>query len=290
MAKDSLAQPSDSIPSWGRQLQFARKELGLTREQFAARANISAAAVRAYETNRRNASRAQVEKLVAALEIDRGWGNRILVAAGFTPDGLDRRPDDVDAWWYTPEEAAAAIEQYEWPAFVLSERTEVLSANTLAQKLWGVDMRYEYLDPVERNLLSVATTPRFADHVANWDEALTTIVRGFKNYHHGGGEFLESPTPYFAAVLKRFLEGDPKYVGRLLSIWQNAPDTSIAKIRWTYRVVWDDDEAGRLQFRSVVSPGNESDGISFNDWIPLDDASWRALEAIRARPLGSAAT
>ena len=81
MAKDSLAQPSDSIPSWGRQLQFARKELGLTREQFAARANISAAAVRAYETGRRNASRAQVEKLVAALEIDRGWGNRILVAA-----------------------------------------------------------------------------------------------------------------------------------------------------------------------------------------------------------------
>jgi hypothetical protein len=48
MAQYSLAQPSGGI-ACGRQLPVARKGPGLTREQFAARAGISVAGVRAYD-------------------------------------------------------------------------------------------------------------------------------------------------------------------------------------------------------------------------------------------------
>ena len=59
------------------------------------------------------------------MQVDRGWRNRLLVAAGYAPDGLEQRPDNIQEWWLSVDDAAAEIEMYPWPSFVSTERAEV---------------------------------------------------------------------------------------------------------------------------------------------------------------------
>lgn len=268
---------------WRDEIRQARRRLRLSREKLARAAGVSTETVRKYETGERDATRDSLTRIIDALHVDRAWRNRILLAAGFAPDGMDRRPADINPWYLSPAEAAAETERYAWPSFVLGERGEVLSANAAAQRLWGVDLRTEFLDPVERNLLAIASLPRFADRCLNWDEAVGTIVRMFKTFHRAN-ETVEDPSPYFAAVLAHFLKGDPRYVARLGSLWQDAPEAFPYKMRWAYPIVWDDQQAGRMRFTCLVSGGiNELDGLALNDWIPVDADSWRALAQVTAR-------
>jgi transcriptional regulator with XRE-family HTH domain len=267
---------------WQAEVRDARKRLGLSQRAVAERASVSYEALRKYESGARHPSRQHLGRIIDALQLDRGWRNRILTSAGYAADGLEQRPD-VDAWWMSAEEAAAETESYPWPAFVLSERGEVLSANTPAQRTWGVDLRREFLDPVERNMLSIASNPRFADRCLNWEEAVTIILRMFKTFHRQP-EDLESPTPYMNALLAHFMAGDPKYVGRLAELWQKAPSAYSYKYRTTYPIVWDTPGVGVMRFRCLISPVNEPDGLNINDWIPIDETSWSVLRAITAKP------
>jgi len=164
---------------------------------------------------------------------------------------------------------------------------EVIAANATAQALWDVDLAREFLGPLDRNLLSVASNPRFADRVANWDEAVGTIVWMFKAFHREQ-EQLENPSPYFAAALEHFMKGDPKYVGKLFDLWQAAPEGTVARIRWAYPIVWEEPGYGRMRFRCLVSSLSEVDGMSVNDWIPADAASWSVLERIKSDRAGAA--
>jgi len=79
------------------------------------------------------------------------------------------------------------------------------------------------------------------------------------------------------------MEGDPKYVARFLQLWETAPSAWDKKARWTYPVVWDEPGIGILRFESIASPANDPDGLAFNDWIPLDAATWQGLEQLKAR-------
>ena len=97
---------------------------------------------------------------------------------------------------------------------------EVVDANQPAQLLWGVDRRREVTNQLERNMRGVASNPRFADRCRNWDEAVGTIIAGFKG-HTRGPESYDSPSPYFAVVLEQFLQGDKTYVGRFLDVWEH---------------------------------------------------------------------
>lgn len=203
------------------------------------------------------------------------------MSAGFAPDGLSVRPQAPDLM-FTREEAAAEIERYAWPAFVADEFMEVVAANRVAQRLWGVDLRYEFTGPLERNLLTVASNPRFADRCLNWDEAVSVMISVFKG-HHRGPEDVESPSAYFEAVLQRLLAGDQKRINRFLSLWDEAPPAR-PKLRWSYPVLWEEPGVGRLRFHCFMSSANEVDGLSFADWIPIDAAGWDALNILARRP------
>ena len=158
---------------------------------------------------------------------------------------------------------------------------EVVAANAVAQALWSVDLTTEFLDPIERNLLSVASDPRFAERCSNLPEVLEVMSAVLKG-HHRGAEALGNPSPYFAKVLERFVAGDPKYIQPFFQAWQAAvPRTP--KIRWEYPIVWEDPDAGTLRFRGMVNPANEPDGLAFNDWVPLDAETWVALARVTAR-------
>ncbi len=252
----------------------------MSQGRLAELSRLSVEAVRSYENARRSPSREHLFAILDALKLDRSERNTILAAAGYASDAYELSPWPASRFMFTPEEAARFIEDYPWPAFVLNEMMEVSAANAAAQRLWSVDLNTEFLDPIERNLLGVASNPRFAARCTNLPEVLAVMAATFKG-HHRGAESMEDPSPYFAAIMERFFAGDPNVIQPFLHAWQTAiPRTP--KIRWEYPVVWEDPDVGPLRFRGMVNPASEPDGLSFNDWIPLDAATWTALERLKA--------
>jgi transcriptional regulator with XRE-family HTH domain len=269
--------------NWRLRLRAARKLLGLNQQQVAAHAGLSAEAVRGYENGRRTPRRENFVAVLDALRLNHVERRELMEQAGFAPEDRGARNENSLPQWYNAEEAVAVTERFRWPAFVLDEFARVVGANEAAQRLWGVDLRYEFLDPVERNLLSVASDPRFASRCLNWDEAIGIILSVFKA-HDWAPERMEAPGPYFSAVMEHFLKGDPKYVARFTELWQQTPDVWQKKARWTYPIVWEQPGIGTLRFEALTSSASDIEGLAFNDWIPLDAATWEALDRVHALP------
>jgi transcriptional regulator with XRE-family HTH domain len=265
---------------WAELLAKARGELGLSQADLALRAHVSLAAVKAYEQGKRHPARPYLVALLDALKLERARRNQIMQSAGYATDGLEVGPWGYEGFMFTVEEAADMIASVPWPAFIANEMMEVVTANPVAQRLWGVDLRHEFLDAIERNLLSVASNPRFASRCTNLPEAFLVMAAVFKG-HYRGPEALENPSPYFAAVLERFLRGEQRYIQPFLDAWQRA-EPRTPKVRWEYPVVWEEPGAGVMRFRCFVSAASEPDGLAFNDWVPCDAASWEALSRVGA--------
>ncbi len=254
--------------------------LDVSQSELAARAHVSVSAVRAYENGRRHPSRPYLAAILDALKCEHGVRNTIFSAAGFATDGVAIVAGEPRGT-FNRTEAAALVESQPWPSFVIDEYVSIVAANALAQRLWGVDLEREFPGPVERNLLSVASSPRFADRCVNWDEAVGTIMAVFKRKDWGRRETLEAPSPMLAAVLEHFMAGDPRYVSRFLAIWQNLPASDWdEKMRFSYPVVWRDPVVGVMRFECVATPASHAEQTNFNDWIPVGAESWRAFEEL----------
>lgn len=270
-----------AMDGWGHRLREARTRVGLTRAELAQRSGVTASTIKSYETGARHASRPHLTAVLDALRLDRGERATIFQSAGFAPDSRSAA-SLPDAEMYSAEDAAAAIERYHWPAFVLDKFLGVVAANRMAQRLWNVDLATEFLDPLDRNLMIVATNPRFADRVTNWDEAVGYIVSAWKDQDWWSEE-LEKPGPLLAALMERFMKGDSGYVARLLELWQVPPVEWQQKMRWSYPVTWDEPGIGPLRFECLVGTASELQGLAFNDWIPVDAETWQRLEQIETR-------
>jgi transcriptional regulator with XRE-family HTH domain len=263
--------------AWRQQLRAAREDRQISQRQLAELVGLSTESVRAYESGRRTPDREHLVRLLDGLKLEISQRDSILEGAGFVAEGSPHLADPD--FYFTLEQALKEVQQHPWPAFVNNEWSEVVVANEVAQQLWGVDLRHEYTDPIDRNLLSVASTPQFAERVANWDEAVGVLVAVWKG-HHRGAEDLDAPSPYFASVMQRFLNGDPQYVARFLTLWQNVQPRT-PKVRWWYPIVWNEPGVGVMRFRCFAGDADETNGLAFNDWIPLDSESWVALERVK---------
>jgi transcriptional regulator with XRE-family HTH domain len=270
-----------AMDEWRRALRDARERLGLSRDEAACLSGVSMNTVKSYELGRRRPLRHHLGAVLTAYRLNREEQRPILEGAGFVAnDGPEH--DGSNHLWHSADEAEAEVQRHDWPAFVLDEFVRVVAANDAAQRLWGVDLRHEFTSSVDRNLLSVASNPRFADRCVNWDETIGIVASVFKA-HDWAPERVEQPGPYFAAVLDQFMRGDEQYVARFLKAWNAAPSSWERKARFTYPVVWDEPGIGIMRFESLASPANDPDGLAFNDWIPLDAATWRGLEELKAR-------
>ena len=161
-----------------------------------------------------------------------------------------------------------------------------MAANSVVQALWGIDFEAERAKRTraQMNLLSVASDHLFTDHVVNWDECLATLAAAFKGRPRDP-DSIDQPGPYFDAVLAEFASGDPSFLARLIEAFTSTPARE-PKCRWTYQVVWRDTDFGDMRFIAIVNTASEPDALGFNDWIPVDAASWEILEKVRARRLG----
>jgi transcriptional regulator with XRE-family HTH domain len=267
--------------TWGDELRAARLEVDVSRKSLARLAGVSTATVKAYEDGTRNPSRTMLCALLEALKVERRMRNHILLDAGFAPDGQSLGSSDEPGYMFSAEEATAYLEEFPWPAFILNEFAEVVGCNRIAERLWGIDLEREFPDPIDRSLLAIASNPRFADKVENWDDMMRLAISIFKG-HHRGPEDLDRASPYFSQVMQRFVMGDPRYVRRFMELWQETQPRA-PKVRWSYPVIWREPDVGVVRFQSFVSTANEPDGLAFNDWVPMDACSWECLAEILKR-------
>jgi transcriptional regulator with XRE-family HTH domain len=259
---------------------MARERLGVSRAAVSARSQIPVPTIRSYETGVRHPTRDHLIALLDALQVEPVQRSEILVGASYA---AERAPLDASTpgYSFTVEEARHHIEEQPWPVAVLNENLEVIAANSVAQKLWDIDLDREFPNPIDRNMLVVASSPRFADRLRNWDEAISAGVALLKGHHRAPETMPEGTQTYFAAVLKRFFEGDPQYIAHFLTLWENVAPRS-PKVRWSYPVAWDAPGFGEIRFRVTVNTCNESLGLAFNDWLPEDEASWRTWADVSA--------
>lgn len=268
------------MTDWMHLLREQRNALHLSRNELALRTGVSSETVKAYELGRRTPSQSMLVKLLDEMRVDRVIRNKILAGAGFAPDGADLAPGRDQSYWYTLDEATTDIAHRPWPAHLNSEMIEVLAANELMQRVWNVDMETEFTGPHERNMLTVASRPRFADRILNWEEMVTTGIAVMKGHHRGAETAPEGSSPYFVSVMQHFLQGDARYISRFIDLWQST-EPQYPKIPWSYPVVWDHLEVGILRFDVIVTTANDIDGFTFCDWMPLDSSTWERLEALR---------
>ncbi len=266
---------------WGGSLRTARQRLRLSRAELAELAGVSMETVKAYETGTRPPTRANLERLLNALQLERVQANAIREAAGFAP--VRSLFTDYPDYEYTIGELQTLVEQVPWPEFVLNDSVELVAANRVAGAVWGIDFERELgrRGPVEMNLLAVANEQDFPARVENWEEVLSLLAAVVK------GQFIRPQTappasPYLNEVFSHFVAGGGDFLARFLDIW-NAAEPLPPKVRWSYRVTWRDPEFGHIRFHCLVSTASEKDGLAFNDWYPVDLASFDVLEKVKAR-------
>jgi transcriptional regulator with XRE-family HTH domain len=274
----------DSV--WRRKLRDVRQRLGLSQREVAERAGLSPESIRAYETGRRRPTRERLAAILQALDATVYDASEILEGAGFsTPSSAFPDGEYPNYYFFTMDEVQAEVELVGWPEFVTGGANDVVAANAAAQALWGIDFAREHATRprAQLNLLSVASQHRFADRVVNWDECVAVMAAVFKGRPVNPAS-LDEPDPYFSEVLQAFADGDPAFLARLVRIWVATPARD-AKVRWSYRVVWRDEEFGEMRFHCIVSTASEPGALAFNDWHPLDADTWTVLERVKARAI-----
>lgn len=268
------------MDEWSARLHQVRRSTGVSRNALGYFSGISPQTIKSYELGLRHPSRELLTSLLDALKTDRIVRDEILQGAGFAPDGAALRPGPA-GYMFTLEEALADIEARPWPVCVLTELMEVLGANGHLQRVWDVELSTEFTGPFERNLMTVVTTPHFADRIVNWEEVVYAGISAWKGHHRGPEEMNAPASAYFMAVMQRVLTGDPAYVQRLIGMWDGVPPVN-PKVRWRFPVVWDRPPVGELRFEVVLNPASEHEGIYFQEWHPLGSGTWEKLEQLAA--------
>lgn len=265
-------------PAWTQRLRELREKEHLRREDLAGMAHVSPGTVKAYELGLRSPSRRTLIALLDALQADLHTRSEILIGAGFAADAKTPAAR-LSNPWFTLDEATREVERSRFPAHLSNEVLDVLFANTLMQRVWETDYTGPPLNAFERNFLSVLSHPHVADRLLNWEEALTEVLSMVKG-HYGGDGAVTGENLYFGAAMEHFLRGDSAHVKRFLAIWESVPARQ-RKFRFSYPVVWKHSKVGPLRFEVQVNPADGLGSVIFCDWVPMDAATWCALDELR---------
>jgi len=213
--------------------------------------------------------------LLEALKVERHKRNVILVGAGFAPDGQFHGPSRLPDFMFTLEEAMEHVDQCTWPSFIVNEYMELVACNKVCEYLWDINVSRDYATGIDRSLLSVTTSLRFAERMGNWDDLVRLAISIFKG-HYRESEELDLASPYFAQVILRYAQGEPRFVSRFTELWQETPALP-PKVRLIYSVDWNEPGCRPMRFAGIVTTANEPEGLNFNDWVPCDAQTWEEL-------------
>jgi transcriptional regulator with XRE-family HTH domain len=272
---------SARVDRWRKILSDARQAVSLSRQDLADRAGVSVETVRGYENGRRHPKQDSLEAILNALHLERVQANAVREGAGFAP--VRSLFSDDPHYFYSTSELQQAVEEVEWPQFVSNDSFEVVAANALMCRLWGLQafsVERQRRTSTELNIMMLASELKFAERVQNWDELLMMIAGRIKGTPALPQE-ISDPGPYLALVAGTLAEQDPPQLFRMIDAWGRAEPIS-PKVRWDYRVIWNAPPAGHMVFHAVVSTASERNGLSFNDWMPIGQETWKRLEKLKS--------
>jgi transcriptional regulator with XRE-family HTH domain len=264
------------MPTWNEQLRAARKGLGMSRQALADLSGQSYESLRSYELGRRRPTREHLAHLLKSMKLDQPARNLVLVSAGFAPEApVERYPEPN----IPSSEAVRLIRQRAWPAFLVSQRAEVLAVSGATERLLGLVEPGRNLTP-RRSVLTAATRRALAARAANWDELVAGLIAFFKA---GVPEepSLDAPGPYLNAALKQLTAGDPALMTRFVALWETTPPFQGRMTGFEYSTIWNA-RNGTIRFSCHVGCLNTEIGLYAHTWIPADAQSHRLLEELLA--------
>ncbi len=265
--------------AWAQLLRELREKERMRREDLAVRARVSPGTVKAYELGLRSPSRQLLVALLDALKADLHTRSEVLLGAGFAADG-ETPAARLSNPWFTAEEATRLVAQSTFPAHLSNEVLDVLYPNMLLLRVWEARELKAQAGGFNRNFLSTLSHPHVASRLLNWEEALTHVISMLKG-HYGGDGSISGEHPYFGAAMEHFLKGDAAHVKRFLALWDRVQPVQ-RKFRFTYPIVWKHSVVGPMRFEVQVNPADALGSMIFCDWVPVDAATWAALERLRA--------
>jgi transcriptional regulator with XRE-family HTH domain len=276
MADDQVAAFHASF-EWRSLLREQRERRRLSQTELASHAGVSASAIKAYENGSRHPTPEALSALIEALGVPPEQANRIRAGAGYS----------VDLRWlihgrYASRELHVLQEQaerYPWPVWLVNVTADVLVANRALFAALGPELTEWTRAHWPVNQIATASEPRFADRVANWDEAVTFMVgiaKGEQRLEHN----MERPASIVAEAVTKFLSGDPNYVRRLLSLWESAPPVDIS-MRMHYPWHWRAPDGRVMRFLAVLHRADIWNELTWGDWIPQDAETWTILAELK---------
>ncbi|HUF53893.1 MAG TPA: helix-turn-helix domain-containing protein [Dehalococcoidia bacterium] len=167
MGRDDIQDRFD----WPRAIRDERKRRHLARPEVAHRSGLSLSAIKAYETGARHPSREALQAIIDALGLTAAEASPILAGAGYATnwraifhDAYGPRPLE----WFEEQ-----VEHEAWPAFVTNEASDIIAANRTFRTLIGMPPSQRLPTPEKWNFIAMSTQPWWADHIDNWDEAMS---------------------------------------------------------------------------------------------------------------------
>jgi transcriptional regulator with XRE-family HTH domain len=248
----------------GDQMRAARARRQLTRRRLALETGVSERSIKAYEAGERLPSRDALLAIARGLRLDRATQASLMAAGGFAPEETTIGCRHAG----TCTEALLA-ERVGWPVFVLSSELDVVGANPVAERVWG--LRVE--DHLAFNLLAACSHEPFSRRVLNWSDFVGSLIGLFKSIH---------PSPldmeWWPRIDTSIRAGEPALVTQFSRLWETtAPAAYCPSLasEVTWRMAR---SSNRLRFRAVFSPVHTARQFTTAEWYPADVRTWRVLD------------
>jgi transcriptional regulator with XRE-family HTH domain len=272
---------NDFRPSldWRTQLRDQRLRLGIAQTELARKTGLSLTAIKAYESGKRRPSADALEAIIKALGLSPELANPIRAGAGFAINFsalFDNR------YIFDSVIAQRQLDMLPWPAFITNQATLVIAYNQQFETLVDVDIKREFPDPEERNMMAYASDPRFTRALENFDEVVGMVIGLAKGDPRVEAD-VDRPPPWSAEAIAKFMQGDPAFIKPFLELWEKQPPIPhrtrhVYEVHWRYK-----GETPALRFIATLSPADIWNELWWNEWCPADADSAQRLAAISTK-------
>jgi transcriptional regulator with XRE-family HTH domain len=261
---------------WQHALREQRQQKRLSQPEVARRSGLSLSAVKAYESGQRHPSREALTAIIDALEMTAAQANPVIAGAGYATNWRAMfhqayGPREVE--WFTQE-----VELSAWPVIVTNETSDVIAANRAFRTIIGIPLREHLPQPDKWNFVTLASDPDYAERLESWDEGMSFII-GLAKADVRRHINPERPPPRNQESYRRFLQGDPALVSRMLKLWEPAEPVRHTT-RMHYPVRWRHESGQLMRFAAVMHVADVWQVFSWHDWVPEDADTLSLLQSL----------
>jgi len=267
---------------WREAIRAARDARGWSRAQAAAKTGAGAASIETWEKGLRHPRRESLLRYCEGLGMAADARRPVLADAGYEPE-----PDEPVAELRQRRRIglrpyADEMEAYRWSFLLLDDYNDIIAWNSVAEAVAELNFAEHFETLGERNVVWLAATPHFRDHLLNWMDLIGRQVSFWKMAHLSRppdtetGEQGQGAAPLLQMMMalgNRF----PDAFSDLLTLYQTIPAWREGW-RNSHPVTWRVNDGTVLRFETVFRAWSEFDSLYAFDWHPADAETWRWVD------------